>query len=53
MNEFTLTLIICSYELIIRITPTKKNFSILDNGKNIMNKIHDAIDKIIPNVKKH
>ena len=50
--ETKITILLFAYEIIVRITPTRKNYSILDNGKNFMWKFHDLIDKICPNVKK-
>ncbi len=50
--ETTLTIILCSYEIVIRIIPTRKNFSIVDNTKNLMWGLHDVFDRIIPNARK-
>jgi hypothetical protein len=44
--------IIAIIELFVRLLPTRKNYSLIDFIRKIMNEIHDTFNKILPNIKK-
>lgn len=44
--------IIAIIELFVRLIPTKKNYSLIDFIRIVMNEIHDTFNKILPNIKK-
>lgn len=44
--------IIAIIELFVRLLPTRKNYSLIDFIRIVMNEIHDTFNKILPNIKK-
>ena len=60
MNEFfdilkenwdLVLIIIALIEVIVRLIPTYKNYSLIDFIRLVMSKIHQVLDKYIPNNK--
>jgi hypothetical protein len=52
MENYILIIGLIAWEVSLRLLPTKVNFSMIDNFKEIALKVHALIDVIIPNVKK-
>ena len=52
MENYLLIVGLIVWEISLRLLPTKLNFSMIDNFKDIALKVHSLIDTIIPNVRK-
>lgn len=53
MDNYIVLFLAIAFEILVRIVPTKVNYSILDKIKNVAIKLHNLIDIVVPNKTKN